>query len=81
MFVMMKRKIKTVMETNLVTNEQPTKGHSQFVFQSRGMKGLNTSTIQENFNNHFGKVNNNNNNNRIKERGKFRQDVLVTEQP
>jgi len=54
-FVMMKRKIKTVMETNLVTNEQPTKGHSQFVFQSRGIKGLNTSTIQENFNNHFGK--------------------------
>merc|ERR1712154_118884 len=39
-FVMMKRKIKTVMETNLVTNEQPTKGHSQFVFQSRGIKGL-----------------------------------------
>merc|ERR1711990_1316582 len=54
-FVMMKRKIKTVMETNLMTNEQPTKGHSQFVFQSRGIKGLNTSTIQENFNNHFGK--------------------------
>ena len=81
MFVMMKRKIKTVLETNLVTNEQPTKGHSQFVFQSRGIKGLNTSTIQENFNNHFGKVNNNNNNDRIKERGKFRQDVLVTEQP
>ena len=78
---MMKRKIKTVLETNLVTNEQPTKGHSQFVFQSRGIKGLNTSTIQENFNNHFGKVNNNNNNDRIKERGKFRQDVLVTEQP
>merc|ERR1711997_712735 len=54
-FVMMKRKIKTVMETNLMTNEQPTKGHSQFVFQSRGIKGLTTSTIQENFNNHFGK--------------------------
>ena len=60
MFVMMKRRIKTVMETNLVTNEQPTKGHSQFVFQSRGIKGLATSTIQENFNNHFGKVNINN---------------------
>jgi len=54
-FVMMKRKIKTVMETNLMTNEEPTKGHSQFVFQSRGIKGLATSTIQENFNNHFGK--------------------------
>jgi len=54
-FVMMKRKIKTVLETNLMTNEEPTKGHSQFVFQSRGIKGLATSTIQENFNNHFGK--------------------------
>ena len=71
---MMKRKIKTVMETNLVTNEQPTKGHSQFVFQSRGIKGLTTSTIQENFNNHFGKVNNNNNE-RMRGRGKFRKDV------
>ena len=71
---MMKRKIKTVLETNLVTNEQPTKGHSQFVFQSRGIKGLTTSTIQENFNNHFGKVNNNNNE-RMRGRGKFRKDV------
>ena len=62
------------METNLVTNEQPTKGHSQFVFQSRGIKGLTTSTIQENFNNHFGKVNNNNNE-RMRGRGKFRKDV------
>jgi len=53
-FVMMKRRIKTVLETNLVTNEQK-KGHSQFVFQSRGIKGLTTSTIQENFHNHFGK--------------------------
>ena len=74
MIVMMKRRIKTVMETNLVTNEQPTKGHSQFVFQSRGIKGLTTSTIQENFNNHFGKVNNNNNE-RMRGRGKFRKDV------
>lgn len=49
-FVMMKRKTKTVMETNLVTNDQ------QFVFQSRGMKGLTTNSIQENFNNHFGKT-------------------------
>ena len=54
---MMKRKIKTVMETNLVTNEHHTKGHSQFVFQSRGMRGFTTGTVQENFTNHFGKVN------------------------
>ena len=70
MFVMMKRRIKTVLETNLVTNEQK-KGHSQFVFQSRGIKGLTTSTIQENFHNHFGKVNTNTNNKRMKGRGKF----------
>merc|ERR1711936_259605 len=54
-FFMMKRKIKTVMETNLVTNEHHTKGHSQFVFQSRGMRGFTTGTVQENFTNHFGK--------------------------
>ena len=71
MFVMMKRKIKTVLETNLMTNEEPTKGHSQFVFQSRGIKGLATSTIQENFNNHFGKVNINNTSNNNKGRGEF----------
>ena len=54
MFVTMKRKIKTVLETNLVTDEEHSKGQSQFVFQS--MRGLAASNIQENFNNHFGKV-------------------------
>jgi len=50
--VMMRRKIKTVAESSLVTNENES--NSQVVFQ-RGLKTSTTSSLQEHFNSHFGK--------------------------
>jgi len=50
--VMMRRKIKTVAESSLVTNENES--NSQVVFQ-RGLRTSTTSSLQEHFNNHFGK--------------------------
>merc|ERR1712032_357102 len=50
--VMMRRKIKTVAESSLVTNENES--NSQVVFQ-RGLKTSTTSSLQEHFNRHFGK--------------------------
>jgi len=51
-FVMMRRKIKTVAEASLVTNED--EANNQVVFQ-KGLKTSTTSSLQEHFNNHFGK--------------------------
>ena len=51
---MMRRKIKTVAEASLVTNED--EANNQVVFQ-KGLKTSTTSSLQEHFNNHFGKVN------------------------
>merc|ERR1712012_520893 len=51
-FVMMRRKIKTVAEASLVTNED--EANNQVVFQ-KGLKASTTSSLQEHFNNHFGK--------------------------
>merc|ERR1711936_764211 len=54
-FVMMRRKIKTVAESSLVTNENESNSiNNQVVFQ-RGLKTSTTSSLQEHFNNHFGK--------------------------
>merc|ERR1712032_926281 len=50
--VMMRRKIKTVAESSLVTNENES--NSQVVFQ-RGLKTSTPSSLQEHFNSHFGK--------------------------
>ena len=56
-FVMMRRhKIKTVAEASLVTNEDEARAvNNQVVFQ-KGLKTSTTSSLQEHFNNHFGKV-------------------------
>merc|ERR1712110_75718 len=54
-FVMMRRKIKTVAESSLVTNKNESNSiNNQVVFQ-RGLKTSTTSSLQEHFNNHFGK--------------------------
>merc|ERR1711862_63790 len=54
-FVMMRRKIKTVAEASLVTNEDEANCvNNQVVFQ-KGLKTSTTSSLQEHFNNHFGK--------------------------
>ncbi len=54
--MMMRRKIKTVAESSLVTNENESNSiNNQVVFQ-RGLKTSTTSSLQEHFNNHFGKV-------------------------
>merc|ERR1712117_375192 len=54
-FVMMRRKIKTVAESSLVTKEGESNSiNNQVVFQ-RGLKTSTTSSLQEHFNNHFGK--------------------------
>jgi len=55
-FVMMRRhKIKTVAEASLVTNEDEARAvNNQVVFQ-KGLKTSTTSSLQEHFNNHFGK--------------------------
>jgi len=53
--VMMRRKIKKVAESSLVTNENESNSiNNQVVFQ-RGLKTSTTSSLQEHFNNHFGK--------------------------
>lgn len=55
--MMMRRKIKTVAEASLVTNEDEANCvNNQVVFQ-KGLKTSTTSSLQEHFNNHFGKVN------------------------
>ena len=51
-----RRKIKTVSETSLVTNQDEAAVNNQVVFQ-KGLRSSTTSSLQEHFNNHFGKVN------------------------
>ena len=54
--MMRRHKIKTVAEASLVTNEDEARAvNNQVVFQ-KGLKTSTTSSLQEHFNNHFGKV-------------------------
>merc|ERR1712154_463073 len=57
-FVMMRRKIvrklKTVAESSLVTSQDEAAASNQVVFQ-RGLRTSTTTSLQEHFNNHFGK--------------------------
>ena len=54
--MMRRHKIKTVAEASLVTNEDEARAvNNQVVFQ-KGLKTSTTSSLQEHFNSHFGKV-------------------------